>query len=310
MNELQIGNVRLVNMKDENATRFAERCRSIVMRNKVYNDEQKQAIFADYERHWIPKVLNRACAEVKISAEPERAVERAIEETRRVVDLLRFSILFLDSERDRGNGSQNEWRKVIGIQGDACADKRTVVSINDEGGMYYSNSMVNHWFDLHELVVEEMRQLGVFVLSDLMKKAELSEFEEVILRAVHWLASAQAQEQKENALLNLITCLETFLKPSDKDPITATIAEGVAILTADTLEARKRRKKRIKEFYQKRSTLTHEGDGEILLSELDELTAIARDLTINMIRRRDEFAKQQELRDWIDDQKLSGSAST
>ena len=59
-------------------------------------------------------------------------------------------------------------------------------------------------------------------------------------------------------------------------------------------------------FYGMRSRLTHEGHGEILSSDLEELTGIARDLTVQMIRRKDEFPTQAALRNWIDDQKLTG----
>src|SRR5262249_8827943 len=118
--------------------------------------------------------------------------------------------------------------------------------------------------------------------------------------------SAQTQFENENALLNLVTCLETFLKPAKDDPITATIAEGVAILTATGLEERKGRKHRAKAFYGMRSRLTHEGHGEILSSDMTELTGIACDLTVQMICRKDEFPTQEHLRNWIDDQKLTG----
>jgi hypothetical protein len=268
------------------------------MNNRVHTTEQKHAFFKQADEHYIAKIKGRVCAEVKVVAEPERAEEIALAETRRVIDLLRFSLLLLDREKDK---------KVIGLQGEACEDTRATISIkSDETGVNYMGSVVFHPFPLTRQTVEAMREIGVFVLSDLLRKKELTEFEEVILRAVHWLASAQAQFENENALLNLVTCLETFLKPAKDDPITATIAEGVAILTATGLEERKRRKNRVKAFYGMRSRLTHEGHWEILSSGLAELTGIARDLTVQMIRRKDEFPTQEALRNWIDDQKLCG----
>lgn len=185
---------------------------------------------------------------------------------------------------------------------------RNLIIIDEGSKHWYRGKAVHFPLMVNAKFVESVRELGLFDLLDLAAKPETkrTEFETVLLKAIHWLSSAQAQAENENVLLNLITCLETFLKPSKEDAIMATIAEGVAILTASGLEARKERKERIKYFYGKRSRLSHEGDGEILLSELHELTVIARELTLQMIRRRGEFKTQQELRDWIEDQKLGG----
>jgi hypothetical protein len=263
-----------------------------------HTTEQKHAYFKHFDEHILTKVRGRVCAEVKVVAEPHRAEEIALEDTRRVIDLLRFSILLLDRDKNK---------KVIGLQGEACEDTRATVSIKvDDTSVNSIGAVVFHPFMLTAKVANAMRGIGVFVLSDLLQKKKLTEFEEVILRAVHWLASAQAQYENENALLNLVTCLETFLKPAKDDPITATIAEGVAILTAAGLAERKQRKNRVKAFYGMRSKLTHEGHGQILSSDLAELTEIARDLTVQMIRRKDQFPTQEALRNWIDDQKLTG----
>jgi hypothetical protein len=57
--------------------------------------------------------LNHACAEFCIIAEPDRALERAEEETRRVIDLIRFSVPVIYPD---------ESRVVIGLQA-MCVDR-------------------------------------------------------------------------------------------------------------------------------------------------------------------------------------------
>jgi hypothetical protein len=266
----------------------------------AHTTQQKHALFKQSEEHYLSRIKDKVCAEVNVVAEAHRAEEIALDEARRVVDLLRFSILMLDN---------SDYKKVVGLQGEVGENPRVAFAIKTDGTGYHQHaSLVFHPFVLNEQVIDAMRRIGVFVLSDLLQKSEPTDFETVILRAVHWLASAQSQFENENALLNLVTCLEAFLKPAKDDPIAATIAEGVAILTATGLEERKHCKKRIKDFYSKRSTLTHEGSGKILSSDLKQLADIARELTVQMIRRKDEFPTQQALRNWIDDQKLSGSS--
>lgn len=293
--EFELGNVLIKDMTGNRAAETLELHRSIVMKNPHYTVEQKHNLFERYKQH-VEKVTGRVCAEYRVVAEPIRAQELAVAETRRAVDLLRFAVLNL-----RKSGS----KYVIGIQGDVSEDTLTALSVKeDESGATYRESMVHERFVINPAVLDKMKSLGVFDLSDLLKKDKLTDFDELILRGVHWLASAQAQPENENALLNLVTCLETFLKPAKDDPITATIAEGVAILTAQGLDARRQRKKRVKDFYGMRSRLSHEGEGTILDADLLELTGIAREVVTQMIRRREEFPSQETLRNWIDDEKL------
>jgi hypothetical protein len=116
------------------------------------------------------------------------------------------------------------------VLGDVSDDHRISVAIQtDDQGVNFGSEMRNHSLELSDGSIARMRAIGVFDLSDLIVKTTRTEFEDVILRAVHWLASAQMQPENENALLNLVTCLETFFKAEAGTPITATIAEGVAL---------------------------------------------------------------------------------
>jgi len=142
------------------------------------------------------------------------------------------------------------------------------------------------------------------VLSKLDK--ELGDLEKVVLRALHWFANSQTQEENENKLLNLIVCLETLLTPRDDNPIGTFIAEAVAILLADDVEPRKRLKKRVKELYRLRSAVSHGGRKAILDRDLLELESIAGTLTMSLINRMDEFESHKALFEWIDSKKFGG----
>src|SRR5262249_30994019 len=153
---------------------FTERCRINLMHTK-HTTEQKHAIFKHFDEHFLARIRGRVCAEAKVVAEPERGEEIAIEETRRVIDVLRFSILLLDGDKGK---------KVIGLQGEACEDTRATVAFTPNDTIVnYTGSVVFHPFQLTQQFVQAMREIGAFVLSDLLRKENLTEFEEVILRA-------------------------------------------------------------------------------------------------------------------------------
>ena len=296
---LSLGRVTLRQYDEGVGGGLTERCRAMIQANPNYPPEWKAKYFEGMERGYLSEVRGRCCSEFVAVAEPTRATELALEETRLALDLLRYAILFMYT-KDRP--------RAVGVRGDVSDDGRVSVAVRtDNGGFHCGSELTNHLLELDERTVARMRAVGVFTLSDLIVKPARTEFEDVILRAVHWLASAQTQPENENALLNLVTCLETFFKAEAGTPITATIAEGVAVLTADGLEERKRRKGRVAHFYSKRSKLTHEGSGKVTTAELLELTLICRDLTTLMIRHRDQFTTHKQFRDWLEDQKLGGT---
>jgi hypothetical protein len=296
VNELKLGNVNLVQMAGSAADSLRGRWHSIIERNTYYSRAEKQQILEDIDRR-LANMVDKCCATITVSGDYERAFEVALDETRRAVDLLRFVTFFLSGDK----------KYSIGIQGEVGDGLRSTVAIRSDGDAYnFVGVAAYRLLSVNQQIVDLMTRVGVSEVSDLVKKRDRTEFEELIVRGVHWLASGQSQFENENALLNFVTCIEAFLKPADKDPITATIAEGTAILIRTTLEDRKKCVKRIKHFYGLRSKLTHEGLGQITDSELFELRKIARELTVTLIPRRGEFKTQEDLRRWLEDKKLSG----
>jgi hypothetical protein len=203
---------------------------------------------------------------------------------------------------------------AIGLQGEVFQVSRWIPILSTDGKSFNTHaSLVGPLmpFDINVLHVEHMIKIGVFKVSKVMAKLdrELGDYERVLLRAVHWLANAQIQNENENKVLNLITCLETFLTPRDGNPIGTFIAEAVAILLADDLESRKRLKKRVQELYRLRSAVSHGGKKAILDIDLIELQNITGALTISLIHRMEDFTTHKALFDWIESKKLGGEQS-
>lgn len=149
-----------------------------------------------------------------------------------------------------------------------------------------------------------MTAIGVFTMSAVLQKPDPTDFEMVLLRAIHWIANAHQQIEKENELLNLMTCLKAFLTPRDGSPIRTAIADGVAIILGSNLESRKAIKKRLLSIYGKRSRTSHGGKEAVLAADIAYLRTATLHLTATMIKRKDEFPLQQALFDWLEDQRL------
>lgn len=236
----------------------------------------------------------------RIIAEPGRALERGLDETRRSLDLLRFAIPAL---------YRREQRVGIGLPGEVprAQQSHLVVSpANFTWGRQAAGAFLP--LTLTPESLNHLRAIGVFELSDILKKdmASTSEFERALVNSVHWFSSAQMQSELENAFLNVITCLESLLTPRDGNPIGMAIAESVAILLGENLEQRKSIKRRVRDLYAKRSAVSHGGGKAILDDEFRDLEQLAGEVLARLIPKRTVFGSQKALSSWFEDQRLSG----
>lgn len=239
-------------------------------------------------------------AEFGTLAEPYRALERAQEEAELAMDILRYALASL-------RGSNESY--AIGIEGEVgkTISRYPIIESADSSGDIYclevkrgiSNIVINLERVLEDSGANE-------IVNILNMGSAISDFEKAILRAVHWFSLAEKQLGNENKLLALITCLETFLTSEYGNPIRNTVAEGSAIILANTLENRKYVKQRINEFYKQRSSISHGGGSKnILDSDIIELKGFVQSFIQAMIKRKNEFQTRKNVLEWLDDQKLS-----
>ncbi|MBE7549350.1 MAG: hypothetical protein HS127_20230 [Planctomycetia bacterium] len=299
LNSVQLGKVTIYTITKEKAEKFFVNI-DVIVKSMKYTEEEKQQIIQSL-REYSKNTQNNICAEFRVIAEPDRALERAEEETLRVLDIIRYSIpsLYHDDQRVK-----------VSLMGEITTIVKCSPMISSDSKSFTLNNQVIGPlipFELSDNSMKQMEKIGAIKLLAILTKPkeQVSEFERILLRSVHWYSSSLTQYEIENQFLNLITCLETFLTPRDGNPIGTAIAEGVVILITTGVENRIALKKEIQKLYGLRSAVSHGGKKEILESDVKELNKIVRRLIMNMIRRIDEFKSQKELLSWIEEQKLS-----
>ncbi len=296
---IKLGNVVLKKMDDKCTDELLSRLELAI--SKTLNTDIEKRMFFEQEKERINKSLrDRVCAEITLTAEPERALEIAETEARRTIDLLRYSIPSIYSANKR---------VMIGLQGEYSWQTRYVPIIAVDGSSFNCRDQgVGPLFplELSTTNVEQMKKIGVFILGDILEKRQLNNFEETLLQGIEWFSRSQTQPDLKNKLLNLITVLETFLTPGGNDPIQKSIAEGIAILLEDDAFCRKKLIKRIKIFYGFRSKLSHGHGKEILATDVRELSNIAGSLIMVLTKLKDQFESKEELINWIEYRKLGG----
>jgi hypothetical protein len=246
----------------------------------------------------------KVLAEFEAVAEPIRAKEMAVEESRRALEVLRYAIPFIYQAGYKDLGLN------VSIAGDLPHDDSLtfVMPSADDRSMTVTWEHRRPAIPLHinSESLATLNECGAMAVGAFLEKpvASLTEIERILLRGLHWFGNALCHGEAENELLSLTTCLETFLTPRDGNPIGTAIAEGVAFLLGDSLEERKRLKKRVKELYGKRSAVSHGGEKAVLDSDLVELREFAKRLIQKVIALRASVTSQKALMELIEDSKF------
>lgn len=290
--DLKVGNITLLNasaenLKDKLAGKLLEQEKS----------HRGKGQFSDmFEKIMKEKFLGQTLSEFKVIAEPERAFERAKEETRRALEILRFASksIYPMSEDIR-----------IGLEDERRYSSRPVFILSDHQTTFKKDSEGSpNLFEINSKERETMEKIGVFTLSDILQKSRATTFEEALLRAVHWFSSALLQPEIENAFLYMIVALETLFTPNNSNPIANSIAEGVAFILSEELERRKKIKKTVKDYYGKRSGISHGGNKSIMAADYFNLLEIVLKTIMELTKRVNDFKSQKSLQAWLEDLKL------
>jgi hypothetical protein len=221
------------------------------------------------------------------------------------MDIFRYASSVLYPQHEVGA------RPLPGLLGEVMTIPRISPAISGDGQYAVSSRLIGSpmKLELTQQNIENMKKVGVFDLADLLKKKarDLNDFEEALLRGVHWFGNSQAQAEPENRLLSLVTCLEAYLTPKDGSPIGAAIGEGTALLVAEGVENRKQVKKFVRDRYRERSAVSHGGKTSVPEIYLGRLERLARNLTTQLIKWKDRFQSRSDLLDWVESKKFESS---
>ncbi len=295
--KLPLGQVVIRQFFGSNYRKTSKRIEEIILANTRHTMEEKREHIQHATKD-LSELEGRVCAEYIIKAEAQRARERAIEEVHRAIDLLYYCRRALHSD---------DWRVRIGLLGEVSHDWRIIPVISTNDYAYNIGGEVVgplSQLEISPRTIAVMRKMGVFELSEVLQKEKPTDFEEMLLRCIHWYANSQVQVERENELLSLITSLEVLFTRQGAS-IAITVAESTAFVLAKGLTERKRVSERIKAIHDLRSKISHGGNKAINDDDLDYLRAAVFYVVQEMVRRKKEFRAKKDLLNWIEDQRLS-----
>lgn len=286
---LELGKVVLRNMTES----FIK-----TLDQKLEDEEKNNLDFLKYCRDTLSELKNTVCAESEVVAEPIKAKEIAEKRTLSVIHLLRYSIPTI----------YNEKKISIGLQGEIGETRLTPIIAKDGSKFKFNLELASfkRYFEISKDTKDNFKKIGVFELSKLLKKTELTDYEDVLIRGVHWFADSINQNETVNKYLSLIVCLETFLSPNKTAPISNSLAEGIALLLYEGFGKRKKIKSRVKELYDLRSKVFHGGCTKSIKEEdYNDLRSLLQNLIIFLIGKKEKLKTKKELLELIEQKKLS-----
>jgi Apea-like HEPN len=300
--EIKIGNVTFIQPSQDIFDGIITQAQPIIYSTR--SSKETQDFLIEELRQDLPVHFSRKnrklLAKTSFIAEPIRAKERAEEEVRRSLEVLR---IFIPLETIL---SKPEAKIQIGLEGEIISGSRYSISLAENIITPSHNSTGGRKpFILSSENLDIMNNNGFLIFSELLLKENLNTYEKKLLRAVHWFSSSRMQLEKENALLNLITSIEVLLTPGENNPIGTAIAEGLALLLSNKFEDRIKIKNRFKTLYQDRSGVSHGGKKNILDSDIFYLINLAYSLLVCLCKRSSEFKDHESLIKYIEKLKLT-----
>lgn len=295
--DIHFNNVRLFTMSAQELERLRRRFFAIIDGTNN-TPEQRERFKAELE-HRLSSLVGQAIAEITVSGDTERAKLESSRLLEPILDLAQL-VAAIDEPRFKAI------RVREGGSGNLLPTVRVISAV--DGAEASIDQDIPHDFRVKLSLsrLHKLRQDGFEAVLKALTKDEVdrTEFENVLISAIHWLADAERQDLAENQVTSYVTALDMFFTSKDA-PVTRDVSEGTALILGDTLDQRRVIKKDVTQYYGLRSQVSHVGqrtatEGDVIALKQIVIAAIAK-----MCSLGSRFSTKQELQEWIADLRLS-----
>jgi len=267
----------------------------------VQNDDEDKTRFRKYVDDITDLLKNRACAFVAVRGDAERAQADALRDVEPVLDFLQLVAAVFEPS----------FKAIrIGVGGDLLTKQpaRLLIAADKSFIQPRENMLFGHRLEMNAGRLQQMRDRGFGPLIDALNKPEVerTEFERYLIRSMHWVADA---ERLENRITGYVTAIDMFFATKG-EPLTRDVTEGTAMLLARDLATRKNIMKRMAEFYEMRSGVSHAGTATFDEVAVTRLKTYAMNFLATVCGKAAQFKTKDEFRAWIADRRLGASDET
>ncbi len=266
---------------------------------KLGENKEHEVVTEFFDKKIKKKLQGWPAGVIKLTAEPIAAREIALQETERSLAMLKmFSVAALTPKTtcySAAMGREN-YETVTTL-----IFKNNLFSSYDQQTMAHGQDPWN----LDKKFIDELNKIGLGVLSELLRKNKITEFQKSIFDSLTLYSHATGEKELTNKLIYLFAALEGILLKNESEPIQQNLGERIATLIGNDLKGKKDIIKNIKTTYGLRSRFLHHAYTIDDYSELEIFMYNAWRAINTIIANNERFATKEEFVTAIDDQKLA-----
>lgn len=214
---------------------------------------EKEKEFKEMFDTYIKKFQGYAAATLLIEAEPDRADEICLEETRKALLLLR--IFHHASFHPKVTSFYNIWGSEI--------NDRASILMLEEGRFFSLNDrplgQSRGLERIDKKTIKVYMEAGLKILSDLLMSITHTQFQKTVLDALFIYARSATAKDPADKLVYILVALESLFLRNNTEPIQQNLAERMAFLIEGTIESRRNLIRDVRKVYAIRSSFVHHG---------------------------------------------------
>jgi hypothetical protein len=244
-------------------------------------------------------LAGQVVAESSVVAEAVRAREIAEEETRKALDVIRYT---LAAVVPRG------MRVEIGLMHEVYGGPKLTPLIERDGKsftLHVERVGPLMLFKLDKETVDTMQDLGLLQMGQILGKKAPTALELSLIRSLRWFGVMTGQGDAGHRLVAGMVCLETLLAPGDREPISNYVAESAALLLGNGSSGKRQVKKRVKELYGIRSAIAHGASKPPGERDVDDLTAICGEVIQRLLPLLSELKSSKDVYERLENLKFA-----
>jgi len=192
-------------------------------------------------------------ATISIEADPAKAEEVALEETKKSLMMLRLL---------SGAAFHPRIVSLFEIWGSEKIEAVNLLFLKDGKLSNFTSKMLlinPPHMELDQEAIDLHFESGLNVLSDLLIKDNKSQFEKVALDAFFIYSRCTTSKDPADKLLYILVALESLFLKNNTEPIQQNLAERVAFLIEKSIDGRRQVIKDVRNAYSIRSSFVHHG---------------------------------------------------
>jgi len=323
--QLKLNDIILYRFTEHRANNYLKIIRNNLDQNPNYRSNRQfiDQFVNQIKTHNVSRLLNKTCAEIKIRGTLDGARQRAL---RRLDFILGFVKLFspvgVISAKSYfgllGEIIPSNWRSILSYK----SDRTEFHPRMERTGYLYP-------FEIDKEKIKNMRTYGLRLLLDIEKKNEKTDLETRILNSILWYSKAfdtpifratEASRLKSDSdgtseeseffslgdkflkLIISLECLLIFGRENKRD----NISRRSSYILTDSYDQRAKIQKHLKEAYDVRSKIVHEGGYVVSWEETRKLMLHVQHIIITLVRFRNKWKikNNEDFYQWLEKNRL------